>query len=283
MLTKELNAGVPWFCKHARLHKETKTNKHTEPSPLRCILGWKSGQIALLVNIMCIWPFDAVPILFLEIIKWQHVACSSVPAQADCLDGSSKTYSIISLRNKQLQLLIYIWTAEDNSFSCFFLIMTWPCTQRIPVLWLLLWYFAAEQMDFIINHTFGNNWQNNPVKYFSDWESCIVRWTGEVNSKNVNFCYLGSWVGNTMCNTADEPSDVAVLDKFIYTLSNVVQQAHGVTQEVHWAQDLSCLADELLQEDKERRANEITQWWCKQCNNEERLWPLWSVWGCHWW
>lgn len=109
--------------KPARLHKETKTNKFAEPSPLHCILGWKSGQIALLVSIMCIWPFNAVPILFLEIIKWQHVACSRVPAQADCLDGSSKTYSIRSLRNKQLQLLIYIWTdpiTEDNSFSCFF-------------------------------------------------------------------------------------------------------------------------------------------------------------------
>ncbi len=146
--------------KPASLHKETKTNKLAEPSPLHCILGWKSGQIALLVNIMCIWPFNAVPILFLEIIKLQHVACSSVPAQADCLDGSSKIYSIRSLRNKQLQLLIYFWTdpiTEENSFSCFFLIMTWPCTQWIPVLWLLLWYFAAEQMDFTIYHTFGNN------------------------------------------------------------------------------------------------------------------------------
>ncbi len=176
---------------------------------------------------MCIWPFNAVPILFLEIIKWQHVACSSVPAQADCLDGSSKTYSIRSLRNNQLQLLIYIWTdpiTEDNSFSCFFFSLwlglapseSLSCGYCSGTLQLNRW-----TLPYIIH--LGIIWQNNPVKYFSDWESCIAKRTGEDDSKNVNFCYLGSGVGNTMCNTADEPSNVAVLEKFIHTLSNVIQ------------------------------------------------------------
>lgn len=154
--------------KPACLHKETKTNKLAEPSPLHCILGWKSGQIALLVKIMCIWPFNAGPILFLEIIKWQHVACSSVPAQADCLDGSSKTYSIRTLRNKQLQLLIYIWTepiTEGNSFSCFFSlwlgfepIESLSCGYCSGTLQLNRWTLSY------ITHL-GIIWQNNPVKY----------------------------------------------------------------------------------------------------------------------
>lgn len=155
--------------KPACLHKETKTNKLAEPSPLRCILGWKSGQIALLVTIMRRWPFNAVLILFLEIVKWQHVACSSVPFQTDCLDGSSKTYSIRRLRNKQLQLLIYIWTdqiTEDNSFSCFFSLWLGLAPSEALSFVYCSGTFAAEQTEFIIYHTFGNNMAKQPCEIF---------------------------------------------------------------------------------------------------------------------
>lgn len=58
--------------------------------------------------------------------------------------------------------------------------------------------------------------------------------------------YLGSRVGHTVGHIADEATHVAVLDELRDALSDVVQEAHGVSQEVHRAQDLRCLADQLL-------------------------------------
>lgn len=67
-LKSEIHANVskPWglsrdvFFKRLRsCLRRTKTNQLN----LRCMFGGKSCEIALLVNITCIWPFNAVPIL----------------------------------------------------------------------------------------------------------------------------------------------------------------------------------------------------------------------------
>lgn len=50
-----------------------------------------------------------------------------------------------------------------------------------------------------------------------------------------------------MGHVAYETTHVAVLDELRHALSDVVDEAHWVPQEVHRAQDLRCLADELLQ------------------------------------
>lgn len=52
-----------------------------------------------------------------------------------------------------------------------------------------------------------------------------------------------------MGHVAYEAAHVAVLDELGDALGDVVQEAHGIPQEVHRAQDLSCLADQLLQMD----------------------------------
>lgn len=59
--------------------------------------------------------------------------------------------------------------------------------------------------------------------------------------------YLGSRIGHTVGHIAYETTHVAVLDELRHALSDVVEEAHGVSQEVHRAQDLGCLADQLLQ------------------------------------
>lgn len=58
--------------------------------------------------------------------------------------------------------------------------------------------------------------------------------------------YLCSRVGHTMGHIAYEATHVTVLDELRHTLSDVIKEAHGVSQEVHRAQDLGCLADQLL-------------------------------------
>lgn len=49
-----------------------------------------------------------------------------------------------------------------------------------------------------------------------------------------------------MGHIAYEATYVAVLYELRHALGDVVKEAHGVSQEVHRAQDLSCLADQLL-------------------------------------
>ena len=46
---------------------------------------------------------------------------------------------------------------------------------------------------------------------------------------------------------ADETTHIAILDELRHALSDIIEEAHGVPQEVHRAKDLSCLAHELLQ------------------------------------
>lgn len=58
--------------------------------------------------------------------------------------------------------------------------------------------------------------------------------------------YLGSRVGYTMGHIAYETAHVAVLDELRHALSDIIKEAHGVSQEVYRAQYLGCLADQLL-------------------------------------
>lgn len=62
MLTNQLNVSVPMILPWNQpvYTERLKLINLTETSPLYCILRRKSGQIALLVNIMCIW----LPMLF---------------------------------------------------------------------------------------------------------------------------------------------------------------------------------------------------------------------------
>lgn len=62
--------------------------------------------------------------------------------------------------------------------------------------------------------------------------------------------HLGGRVGHTMCHATYETTHVTVLYELGHTLSDVIDKAHGVSQEVHGAQNLSCLADQLLQTGK---------------------------------
>lgn len=59
--------------------------------------------------------------------------------------------------------------------------------------------------------------------------------------------HLGGRVGHAMCHATYETTDVTVLYELGHTLSDVIDEAHWVSQEVHGAQNLSCLADQLLQ------------------------------------
>lgn len=59
--------------------------------------------------------------------------------------------------------------------------------------------------------------------------------------------YLCSRVGHTVGHIAYETTHIAIFDELRDALSDVVEETHGVSQEVHGAQDLSCLADQLLQ------------------------------------
>ena len=49
-----------------------------------------------------------------------------------------------------------------------------------------------------------------------------------------------------MGDVADETAHVAILDELRHALADVVKEPHGVAKEVHGAQDLSGLADQLL-------------------------------------
>lgn len=59
--------------------------------------------------------------------------------------------------------------------------------------------------------------------------------------------YLCSRVRHTMGHIAYETTHIAVLDELRHTLSDIIEETHWISQEVHRAQDLSCLADQLLQ------------------------------------
>lgn len=59
--------------------------------------------------------------------------------------------------------------------------------------------------------------------------------------------YLGSRIGHTVCHISYEATHIAVLYELRYTLTDIVEEAHGVSKEVHRAKDLGCLADQLLQ------------------------------------
>lgn len=59
--------------------------------------------------------------------------------------------------------------------------------------------------------------------------------------------YLGSRIGHAVRHISYETTHIAVLYELRYTLTDIVEEAHGVSQEVHRAKDLSCLADQLLQ------------------------------------
>lgn len=62
--------------------------------------------------------------------------------------------------------------------------------------------------------------------------------------------YLGSRVGHPVGHIAYKTTHVAVLDEFRHALSDIIEEAHWISQEVHGSQDLSCLADQLLQTGK---------------------------------
>ena len=49
-----------------------------------------------------------------------------------------------------------------------------------------------------------------------------------------------------MGDVADETAHVAILDELRHALADVVKEPHRVTTQVHGAQDLSRLADQLL-------------------------------------
>lgn len=49
-----------------------------------------------------------------------------------------------------------------------------------------------------------------------------------------------------MGDVADEPAHIAVLDKLGDALGDIIEESHGVPQEVHRAEDLSRLANQLL-------------------------------------
>lgn len=50
-----------------------------------------------------------------------------------------------------------------------------------------------------------------------------------------------------MCHATYETTHVTVLYELGHALSDVIDETHGVSQEVHGAQNLRCLADQLLQ------------------------------------
>lgn len=49
-----------------------------------------------------------------------------------------------------------------------------------------------------------------------------------------------------MSYITNETAHTAILDELRHSLSDIVQEADGVTQEVNRAQDLRCLAHQLL-------------------------------------
>lgn len=58
--------------------------------------------------------------------------------------------------------------------------------------------------------------------------------------------YLGSRVGHAVGHVAYEAAHVAVLDELRHSFGDVIEETHWVPQEVHGAQDLGRLADQLL-------------------------------------
>lgn len=75
----------------------------------------------------------------------------------------------------------------------------------------------------------------------ADLDFCVVTFDQSEES-----AHLGGRVGDAVRDVAYEPAHVAVLDELRHALADVVQQPHGVPQEVHRAQDLGRLADQLL-------------------------------------
>lgn len=64
--------------------------------------------------------------------------------------------------------------------------------------------------------------------------------------------YLGSRVGHAVGHVANETAHVAILDELRHALGDIIEEAHGVPQEVHGAQDLGRLADQLLRSNSHR-------------------------------
>lgn len=79
------------------------------------------------------------------------------------------------------------------------------------------------------------NWSTNTVRTGTG--------AGRAGAAQTN---LSGRVGHAVGHVADESSHVAVLDQLGHALGDVIEEAHGVSQEVHGAQDLSGLADQLL-------------------------------------
>lgn len=69
---------------------------------------------------------------------------------------------------------------------------------------------------------------------------------------------LGSRVGHAVGHVAYEAAHVAVLDELRHALRDIIEEAHGVSQEVHGAQDLGCLADQFLR--SKHNAKAISIW-----------------------
>lgn len=68
---------------------------------------------------------------------------------------------------------------------------------------------------------------------------------------------LGSRVGHAVGHVAYEAAHVAVLDELRHALRDIIEEAHGVSQEVHGAQDLGCLADQFLRSKQNAKAISI--------------------------
>lgn len=64
--------------------------------------------------------------------------------------------------------------------------------------------------------------------------------------------YLGSRVGHAVGHVAYETAHVAVLDELRHALGDIIEEAHGVPQEVHRTQDLGRLADQLLRSESKQ-------------------------------
>lgn len=71
--------------------------------------------------------------------------------------------------------------------------------------------------------------------------------------------YLGSRIGHAVGHIADKTTHIAILDELRHALSDIIEEAHGVSQKVYRTQDLGCLADQFLSKKETRNSDNMIQ------------------------
>lgn len=119
-----------------------------------------------------------------------------------------------------------------------------PATRCSPL--VAPWYLMYSRSLWCrLSMVFPSPSDNVPA----NWSREERRWILEPRSRTPapdGPAHLGCRVGHAVRDAAYETAHVSVLDELGHAFADVVEQAHGVPQEVHGAQDLGRLADQLL-------------------------------------